>query len=81
MTDHKTHRITGVEPGGIAARLGLAAGDELLLVDGKPVQDVFDYRTAMATTEVCLTIRRDGRTVEVDDPWGNRILVTTPGRG
>ncbi len=66
MTDHKTHRITGVEPGGIAARLGLAAGDELLLVDGKPVQDVFDYRTAMATTEVCLTIRRDGRTVEVE---------------
>jgi catechol 2,3-dioxygenase len=25
--------------------------------------------------------RDDGRTVELDDPWGNRILVTTPGRG
>lgn len=25
--------------------------------------------------------RDDGRTVEVDDPWGNRVRVTTPGRG
>ena len=25
--------------------------------------------------------RDDGRTVEFDDPWANRILVTAPGRG
>ena len=25
--------------------------------------------------------RDDGRTVELEDPWANRILVTTPGRG
>ena len=25
--------------------------------------------------------RDDGRTVEIEDPWANRILVTTPGRG
>lgn len=66
LTDRKTHWITGVEPDGIAARLGLTAGDELLLVDGNPVQDVFAYRTAMASSEVVLTIRRDGRTLEVE---------------
>jgi len=25
--------------------------------------------------------RDDGRTVELEDPWANRILVTSPGRG
>ena len=28
-----------------------------------------------------LETRDDGRTVEVDDPWANRIRVTVPGRG
>ena len=32
-------------------------------------------------THFGLESRDDGRTVEVDDPWGNRILVTAPGRG
>lgn len=48
------HRITGVEPGSIAEELELEAGDALLLVNGQPVKDVFDYR--YLTNEEYLTV-------------------------
>ncbi|MBP7402143.1 MAG: DUF512 domain-containing protein [Clostridia bacterium] len=57
MNGKNVHRIADVESGGIAAGLGIAAGDELLLVNGAPVVDVFDYRTAMAADEVSITVR------------------------
>ncbi len=57
MNDKQVHRITGVEPGSIAAQLGLAEGDELLQVNGAQVRDVFDYRTAMLSEDFSLTVR------------------------
>ena len=39
----KEHKIDGIEPGSIAEEMGIEAGDVLLEVNGKPIQDVFDY--------------------------------------
>ena len=39
----KEHKIDSVEPGSIADEMGIEAGDVLLTVNGKPIQDVFDY--------------------------------------
>ena len=75
MTRAKTHLITGVEPDSIAAGLGLAAGDVLLRIGDRAIQDVFDYRTALAEQRIELYIaHKRGETVvyEIDkdeDGW------------
>ncbi len=69
MTRAKTHLITGVEPDSIAAGLGLAAGDVLLRIGDRAIQDVFDYRTALAEQRIELYIaHKRGETVvyEID---------------
>ena len=35
----KEHKIDSVEPGSIADEMGIEAGDVLLTVNGKPIQD------------------------------------------
>ena len=39
----KEHKIDSVEPGSIADEMGIEAGDVLLTVNGKPIQEVFEY--------------------------------------
>ena len=51
--------IAGVEPGSLAADLGLKPGDELLAVNGFPVEDVIDVQFYAAEEHVELTVRRD----------------------
>lgn len=41
--EKKQHIIDHVEPGSIAEELELAAGDVLLSINGKEIEDVFDY--------------------------------------
>ena len=71
-------RITGVVPGGGAAEAGLAAGDDILAVEGQPVSELglagaVDRIRGPEDTRVRLTIRRgDGLPVEV---WVWRRLV------
>jgi putative radical SAM enzyme (TIGR03279 family) len=68
--------IAAVEPGSLAADLGLRPGDELLAVNGFPVEDVIDVQFYSAEEHVELHVRRDGRefTVggdrEYDQPLG-----------
>jgi putative radical SAM enzyme (TIGR03279 family) len=44
MPKRKGQLIVGSVAGSIAAELGLASGDRLLTIDGRPVRDIFDYR-------------------------------------
>ncbi|HJW76444.1 MAG TPA: PDZ domain-containing protein, partial [Thermoleophilia bacterium] len=57
---------------GAAERAGLAAGDEVVAVDGTPAQDVLDLEAAVAGGEFTLTVRRRG---------GELALRVRPERG
>jgi putative radical SAM enzyme (TIGR03279 family) len=51
--------IQSVEPGSLAADLGLQPGDEVLAVNGHPVEDVIDVQFYAAEDEVEITYRRN----------------------
>jgi len=52
--------IRAVEPGSLAADLGLRPGDQLLAVNGHPVEDVIDVQFYAAEDEVELAFERAG---------------------
>ena len=56
MTEQTGHLISQVAAGSIAEELGLAPGDRLLALDGRPVVDVFDYRLRQLANKLLLTI-------------------------
>ena len=68
--------IVAVEKGSPAARAGIAAGERLLAVDGRPVRDLLDYLalSARARPEVTVSGPSGARTVvlakEEDEPAG-----------
>ena len=69
-------RITAVEEGSIAERLGLAPGDQILAVGGEAVADELDLRFKAAEEALALKVRQGGtiqeHTVEkeIDDALG-----------
>ncbi len=59
--------VIGVEPGSIAATVGLAPGDVITGINGKPVADVLDYQYVADDPALTLLVRREGgETWEVD---------------
>ena len=62
-------KVTSVTPGMPAADAKLKAGDLILKVDGKPITGSIDLvvaiRTHVAGQRVTLTVRRDGKIIEV----------------
>ena len=58
-------KITQVEPGSPAAKNGIRAGDELLRINGKEIDDVLDYRFRLTARSVVLKLRRDGKPYSV----------------
>ena len=54
MHEHKIIRVTEHSP---AAEAGIREGDVLLMLNGSPVQDIFDYHYEADDVEVSLTIR------------------------
>jgi len=54
--------IATVDAGGLAERLGLEAGDELLSVNGHQVRDVIDVRYHASEPLLRLRVRRSGET-------------------
>jgi len=50
--------IADVEPGSLAARLGWRAGDQVLEVDGRPVDDELDFRFKTAEESFEVRLRR-----------------------
>lgn len=53
-------RIARVAENSPAEKAGIAAGDELLSVDGRPVRDILDFRFLTAEDSAQLGIRRNG---------------------
>lgn len=59
--------IIDVEPGSIAASVGLAPGDVITGINGRPAVDVLDYQYVADDPALTLLVRRaDGETWEVD---------------
>lgn len=59
------NRISEVFEGSIADRLGIQVGDELLAINGRPVQDIIDYIFLTADEKISLEIRRPDASTEV----------------
>ena len=57
-------RIATVEPGSLAAGLGWAPGDQILAVNGEPVEDELDFRFKTTEEALTLKVRRGGSLVE-----------------
>lgn len=53
-------QIIAVEPGSVAATLGLRPGDELLAINEQAVEDIIDVQYYAAEEELELLVRRDG---------------------
>lgn len=66
MENQQGHLISAVEPGSIAADLGLQRGDRVLLLDGLPLIDIFDYRLRQLKEQLLLTVRQQGEVIEYD---------------
>jgi len=59
--------ILAIEPGSIAAELGLKPGDRLLALNGEPVRDLLDYQLLTGAEELLLEIERaDGELWEIE---------------
>lgn len=61
------HIICSVRPGSIAEEMGIEPGDCLLSVDGREIEDVFDYRYYIEEEQiVLLTEKPDGEQWELE---------------
>ncbi len=56
-------QIVAIEPGSVAAKVGLLPGDELLAINGSPVEDVIDVQYYAAEEELTLLVRRGGEMI------------------
>ena len=54
-------KIASVEAGSPAARARLRAGDTLVSINGRDIEDVLDYRFYMPDAKLKLVIERDGK--------------------
>ncbi len=60
-------RVTAVQPESIAEELGLAAGTELLTINGRELEDFLDWEFLTADEEFLLHVRQpDGEEIEFD---------------
>jgi putative radical SAM enzyme (TIGR03279 family) len=68
-------RVLAVAPGSAAARAGVAAGDDVVSIDGEPLRDVIQYRLAADEAELTLELNRGGLgfTVEVSKAAGEPL--------
>lgn len=63
----KTHRISAVLPGSIGEELEIQPGDLLLSVNGRTVEDIFDYRYLLNDEFVTVSIQKpDGEEWELE---------------
>lgn len=66
MKKHK-HMIKSVEPGSIAEELEIEPGDELISINDKEIEDIFDYRFLSEDEYLTMVIRKkDGEEWELE---------------
>lgn len=69
-------RLTGVRAGSPADIAGLAAGDVVVMFDGKPVKNIYDYSNALYAhkpgDEVDIVVLRDGKQLALHARLGRR---------
>ena len=67
MKKEKKHVITRVLQGSIAEELQLCKGDKILSINGKEIEDVFDYRFLMNDENILLLVEKeDGELWELE---------------
>lgn len=54
-------KITGIEPGSPASKIGLICGDELISLNRHPIKDLIDYRFYQAEYSIVLRLARNGK--------------------
>lgn len=62
--ENSAHKISLVTPGSIAEEYGIEPGDSLLLINGKEVEDVFDYRYLIREQYLNLVVRKEKHSEE-----------------
>ena len=71
-------RIVDLDPNGLAGRLGLLAGDLLLVVNGVECSDAREVRRAWRAprgTRMVLCLQRDGERIEIDERVPEELVV------
>ena len=58
-------KITDIEQGSIAERLGISAGDILVSINENEIVDVLDYRFYLTEKKIVLSLKRDGEEYSV----------------
>ena len=75
MKKIKGHKISSVEPGSIAEELELAPGDVLLTINGREIEDIFDYEYLVDSEALTMVVRKaDGEEWELDIESGGEDL-------
>ena len=74
--DIKGVKLSGVSPIGPAAKAGIKAGDIIIKLGGKDIQNIYDYTFVMGELKIGveskMTITRDGKPVEITITPGSR---------
>jgi S1-C subfamily serine protease len=74
--DIKGVKLSGVSPVGPAAKAGVKAGDIIIKLGSKDIQNIYDYTFVMGELkigiETNLTVTRDGKPVEIKITPGSR---------
>ena len=58
-------KVSKVDKNGIGYNFGIASGDELVAIDGRPIADILDFEYFDGQSNFILTINRDGKTIEL----------------
>lgn len=74
--DIKGVKLSGVSPVGPAAKAGVKAGDIIIKLGGKDIQNIYDYTYVMGDlkigVETGITVLREGKSVEIKLTPGSR---------
>ncbi len=74
----KGHKISAVEPGSIGEELELSPGDLLLTVNGREIEDIFDYEYLVDSEAITVEVQKaDGEIWELEIENGGEDLGLT----
>ena len=75
MKKIKGHKISAVEPGSIGEELELEPGDVLLTINGREIEDIFDYEYLVDSEALTMVVRKaDGEEWELEIENGGEDL-------